>query len=501
MHEDNTPVIIGTGQLVDRDASLEHFIEPLEMLTRVARLAEEDTGADHILSKLDTLAVVGVAGWQPQNPVDLLAGKLGAKPKRLLTTGIGGQVGITLLNHLASNILRGESEIGLVVGCNNLKVLRKAIAAKKKLDWEMGGQGIAELLDGDQPGSNDLEGSYGLQQPPDIYPLFENALRARLGIDIDSHSRSIGQLFSGFTDVAAANPYAWFPVQRSAEELISVSSKNRMIAFPYPKYLNAVLDTEQAAGLIICSVSKARSLGISQDRWVYWLGGSNSEEKAWWVSERPRFDQCPSMKDAHLSTLNNAATGVDEVNFFDFYSCFPVAVEMACDMLGLKVTDTRGFTVTGGLPYAGGPASAYTLHSLAEMTAKIREHSSSKGLVTGNGWYLTKHSSCILAASPADKELIPAGLVEELPSAQMETEALQVNQSAVGKGTIEAYTVLYNREGDPVRGIVLGKTLSGNRFLANTPSDKAFLSSFVGAERVGNRGEVSIRGDQYLFNL
>ena len=111
------------------------------------------------------------------------------------------------------------------------------------------------------------------------------------------------------------------------------------------------------------------------------------------------------MKDTHLSAPGNADVEVGQMNYFDFYSCFPIAVEMACEMLGLDVKDSRGFTVTGGLPYAGGPASAYTLHSLAEMVVKLRKERGSKGLVTGNGWYLTKHSAAVLASESPESTL------------------------------------------------------------------------------------------------
>ena len=58
MNEENTPIIIGTGQLVDRDADVDNFIEPLEMLVRVAKAAADATGAGHrLLTQLDAVAL------------------------------------------------------------------------------------------------------------------------------------------------------------------------------------------------------------------------------------------------------------------------------------------------------------------------------------------------------------------------------------------------------------------------------------------------------------
>ena len=500
MNEANVPVIVGTAQLVDRDADIERHIPPLDMLVSMAQQAAEDAGCgSSLLEKLDTVALVGIAGWHPDNAPNLVARQIGAQPRHELVTGTGGQVGVTLVNHVASEIVEGRSELAFVGGCNNLKVLMKAIGAGKQLDWARGGEGSPRMVGGDEPGSTELEGAYGLKQPPDIYPLFENAMRAKLGNSIDDHNLRMGRLFTRFTEVAAANPNAWFPVQRSAEELITVTPANRMISFPYPKYLNAVLNTEQAAGMILCSAAKARQLGIPEHKWVYWWGGAHSQEQAWWASERPVFSECPSMRDTHVSALRNAGLDVEEVNRFDFYSCFPVAVEMACEMLGLAIDDPRGFTVTGGLPYAGGPASAYTLHSVAEMTKQLRSNPGQKGLVTGNGWYLTKHSAAVLASAPRPDGLPWEGLIDNLPSNEMETTPRPVNPEASGPARIETYTVSYDREGKPTTGIVLGSTDSGDRFLANTVADVSFLEDFVAEEQVGKTGNVVVRDGRCRF--
>jgi acetyl-CoA C-acetyltransferase len=488
MNDAQTPVIVGTGQLVDRDANIDRYIEPLEMLTRTAILAAEDAGVgSSLLEKLDTVALVGVSGWHPQNAPGLVGERLGAHPAKEYTTAIGGQVGVTLTNFAADQIMAGKSDLALVSGCNNLRVLMKAVAAKRQMPWTRGGQGDAELIFGDEKGTTELEISYGMAGPPDVYPLFENALRARLGLDMGSHQKRMGRLFERFTEVAAGNPYAWFPIRRSAEELTTVTPNNRMISFPYTKYLNAILNTEQAASLIVTSVAKARSLGIPEDRWVYWWGGAHSQEKAWWVSERPDFASCPAMKDSTISALTNAGVDISEIDHMDFYSCFPVAVEMACQMLGLDVNDGRGFTVTGGLPYAGGPASAYTLHSLSSMVEKLRANPGT-GLVTGNGWYLTKHAAAVLASEPKGGHRPRTGLVDSLPSEHMETAPQPLASRPQGPAHIEAYTVHYGRDGKPVRGVVLGRTAEGERFLANTPNDTSLLEAFVSEERIGSRG-------------
>jgi acetyl-CoA C-acetyltransferase len=501
VNEEKIPIIVGSGQLVDREATVERHIEPLDMLTRTARLAAQDAGISEAeLENIDTVALVGVAGWHPQNAPGFVAEKLGAHPKHCYTTGIGGQVGVTITNFVSEQITKGETEFAVVGGCNNLKILLKAVAQNAQLDWARGGEGEPTLVGGDEVGNTELERKYGLIDPPDIYPLFENALRAGLGLSLEEHRQRMGNLFTRFAEVAASNPYAWFPTRRSAKELITVTPENRMIAWPYPKYLNAILNTEQAASVIVMSVAKARKLDIPEHKWIYWLGGADSKEQAYWASERPDFAACPSMKDSALSALHNSGADINDIHHIDFYSCFPAAVQMACKMVGIPVDDPRGFTVTGGLPYAGGPASAYTLHSIAGMVNRLQGQSSEKGLVTGNGWFLTKHSAAVLSTDPHPSGQPINGLMSELPSQDMVKKPCVVNEQASGRATVETYTVRFDRDGEPARGIVLGRTEAGDRFMANTNLDANSLKEFLTRERVGSEGKVSYVDGMSIFS-
>jgi len=504
VNDERTPIIVGVGQLVQHDVDLQEALEPLAMLEQVARLAADDAaGGERLLRDLDVIALVNFyAGRGMSNPNRLLGERLGSKASKEYVGEVGGQTGITLANFVAERITRGEARLALLAGSNNLRTIARAQRDGFELGWPTGGEGAPEQVGEFRPGNSKLEEEYGMLMPPDIYPLFENALRARRGLTLAEHRERMGRLMSPFTEVAAANPHAWFPTFRSPEELTTVTPRNRMIAFPYPKYLNAVLQTDQAAGLIVCSVAAARAHGIPEDRWVYWWGGAHTQEEAWWPSERPDFAQCPALLDATSAAMGNAGVSIDDVDEIDFYSCFPVAVAMACEMLGLDESDPRGFTVTGGLPYAGGPASAYCLHSLATMVENLRSGAGQKGLVTGNGWYLTKHAASVWSAGRKPGELprneLPAPLASSARG--MKTAPAPVTKAPEGKGVIEAYTVVYDRDGGPERGIVLGRTADDERFLANTPCDRSLLEDFVKIEEVGREGRLSQHEGKTVFD-
>ena len=69
-----------------------------------------------------------------------------------------------------------------------------------------------------------------------------------------------------------------------------------------------------------------------------------------------------------------------------------------------------------------------------------------------------------------------------------------------GPATIETYTVLHDRDGAPMRGLVVGRLDDGRRFLADTPDDPAVLGGLETHEAVGRRGRVAIADGAARFD-
>ena len=492
-------MFVGVAQYVGRETDPTAAPDPVTMMADVATRAAYDCGVGQpLFAQVDTYLQIPLAYWTPVNGAGLVAERLGIDRRaRVQHTGGGGEIGVLAANHLAAEIMAGRTEVAVMAGGQIWKTFERAKAANVELDWPSGGNpnGADDRFgDTTKPMVSEIEERHGLTRPIQAYPLFENALRAAQGMTLAEHVQRLGEMMTEFTAVAAANPYAWFPTERSAEELSTPTPENRMIGFPYTKYLNAVLNTDQAGAYVMTSVAKARELGIPEDRWVYWWGGHNAAEEAWFASTRPNFAECPSMKDSSVGALSQAGVGVDDIALFDFYSCFPVAVRMACAMLGIDELDPRPFTVTGGLPYAGGPGSAYNMNSIAAMVEQLREDDRSVGMVTGNGFFMTKHAAAVLSARPKqggwDRSEGPP------PSAGMKTAPAIPDESAEGRGRIEAYTVMHDRDGQPTTGYICGR-LNGNgnegkRFLANTPEDPNLLHDLLASEAVSRTGQVHI---------
>ncbi len=492
---ENYPVIVGVGQLTNRSERVKDAIEPAEMMERVARAAEQDAGATGVLSKADSVQVAGIISWQYADAPGVVAERIGARPAHKLYSSVGGETPQRLVNETAQAIVEGRTRLALIAGVEVMNSRRLARKTGERFPWP---RGNPEAVVGEtRMGFSQTEARHGATLPTRIYPLFENAIRAHLGLSIEEHRRRLGALCSRFTQAAAANPYAWFPEARTPEEITSVGPPNRWVCFPYPKLMNAIIEVDQAAALILTGSETARELGIPEDRWVYLWGCGDANDK-WFVSERVNYYTSPAIRVATERALGMAALNVNDIGAFDLYSCFPSAVQLALDALGLKPDDPRPLTVTGGLPYAGGPGNNYVSHSIATMVQRLRERPNEYGLVTGLGWFATKHSAGVYSAgrpSRAWQRTDPA-----LDQAKVDSqESPPFEEQPNGPAVIETYTVAFNRDGAPEQGIIIGRlspvgegpSRAAPRFIANTPANAELLWSMTRDEFVGRRGRVS----------
>jgi acetyl-CoA C-acetyltransferase len=294
---------------------------------------------------------------------------------------------------------------------------------------------------------------------------------------------------AGFSSVAAANPYSWFREARTAQQIATAGPDNRYIGFPYPKFMNAIMDVDQGAALLMTSAAEARRLKVPEEKWVY-LHGCGDASDHWFISERVDYHSSPAIRAVGERALSMAGVGIGDIAHIDLYSCFPSAVEIGRDMLGIAQDDPRPLTVTGGLPYFGGPGNNYVGHSIAAMVEKLRADRGSLGLVTANGWYVTKHAAGVYSSAPPEREWrradpkIDQRAIDAQPHPPFTT-------MPGGDATVETYTVVFDHDGAPELGIVVGRTPDGARFLANTPSDRRTLESMTKHEMVGAKGRVA----------
>jgi acetyl-CoA C-acetyltransferase len=254
---------------------------------------------------------------------------------------------------------------------------------------------------------------------------------------------------------------------------------------------------DQSAAAILASTAMADELGVAADRRVY-LHGCGDANEVWNPVDRLDLAAAPAIGLAAGKAFAMAGRTIADVALMDIYSCFPSAVQIACRELGVAEDDPRPLTVTGGLPYFGGPGNNYVMHAIVTMMERLRAAPGAFGLVTANGWYLTKHAIGLYSTTPPDRPF-----EREDPKAyQTQIDALprpEIVLEPSGRATIETYTVIHGR--DKVRmGIVIGRDARGRRFVANTPDDERTLLDLQSREGVGRTGVV-VSGDGGMKNV
>jgi len=324
--------------------------------------------------------------------------------------------------------------------------------------------------------------------PVQVYPMFETAIRASAGRSVEEQLVVASELWSRFSEVAAQNPFAWLPVARSAEEIRTPSSSNRMIGFPYTKFMNSNNDVDMAAALIICSAAKAEELGVPEDRWVFVHSGTDCHEHTY-VSNRWTFAETPAIELGGRLALDLAGMTIDDIDIVDLYSCFPSAVQLGARSLGLPLD--RQLTRTGGLSFAGGPWNNYVMHGIASVMDDLRAGAGTTGLVWANGGYATKHSFGVYSTEPpldGFKHGSPQDQIDVLPRRE-----LADGEDAAGPVTIEAYTVMHDREGEPESAFV-ACLLDDGRRAWGTSTDAGLVRAMCVDEWVGRAAVLDADG-------
>jgi acetyl-CoA C-acetyltransferase len=510
------PVIVGVAQITDTATPLDRARSPLQLMVAAARAAAHvaiDDGhlAGALLNAVDSLVVVRLfSDSNPRfrsphgkmvNPPWSVAQRIGALnnggPRELVYTPGGGNMPQVALNRACERIAQGESTVALLTGAEALRTELAARRAGVNLDWTEPAPTAPEEWGGHRWAWSEHEAAHNMKAAINMYPLFEQAIRGARGRSLDAHRQAMGRLFARFASVARDNPLATRRKGYSADEIATTSEENPIIGFPYTKLMTASVYVDQSAAVIVCSAVKADELGIADSRRVY-LHGCAQGDDHWYVTERSNLHSSPAIRAVVKKTLDMAEKTLADVAAFDLYSCFPSAVEIACQEIGLDEDDPRDFTVTGGLPYFGGPGNNYVMHSIAGMVERMRKQPGAFGLVTANGNYVTKHAAGLYSTTP-----IVHPWVREAPGLlRRELDALPrapFTETPKGAGTIESYTVVHSKTG-PELGIVVGRLVeNGVRFVANTPNDPRLFAELEARDALGRAGKVRQLDGHNLF--
>ena len=500
------PVIVGVGQITVRPDRGEESLEPVALMVEALRRAELDSGGTGLLAAADAVRTVSQLSWRYRNAAALVAERIGAQPVELATSVMGGNLAGVMVARAAAQIQAGEADVIVLCGGEATRSMSMFRAAGERPDWTMQDDATPPptMIGDERPLASEVESARGVVMPVHIYPLFENALRARLGITIDQQRARLGRLWSAFAEVAASNPEAWIRSGFSAEEIAEVADDNRMISFPYTKRLCSNNQVDQGSGLIITSVAAAQAAGVPRDRWVFLHAGAEAVDH-WNVSNRADLCSSPALRLAGRDAFALAGVTPDAIDHVDLYSCFPAAVQIGAIELGLvERADANGtgwggigarlpLTVTGGMSFAGGPWNDYTSHGLATMVEVLRGDPGSIGVCTANGGYTTEHAVIVLSTAA------PTAGSYRYSEPQAEVDALprvELDDAWVGGVTIESATVVHERTG-PTHALVAARTPSGDRTWCQS-NDPGFMEAVATTELIGRAAMRSADGGVVL---
>jgi len=477
------PVIIGVGQVNDRQqqnkASLDSLesLDSLGLMEAALRAADLDAGGGW-LSELDSLGVVDQISYPELGDVSApLAKRVGAAPPICYKSGYAsGDSPVLLLNEAANRIGAGEIKIAAIAGGEALRTAARRAASAAAPGGSADNAVRAVAL---RRGPS-YRHRYGLIAPVDVYPLYENAGRAAYGQTLAQGQAESAAIWSRFSEVAESNPGAWLRRRVSADEIKTVSAANRPIAFPYCKLMVANSSVNQGAAFIVTSLAEARARGISEDRLVFVGRGAAAHEPIDLMA-RANYAESPSMMVSIRKALELNGLETADLDAVELYSCFPCVPKMARRILDWPVE--RAASVFGGLTFGGGPVGNYMSHAVVSMVSALRQ-TGRHGLLFANGGLATHNHSIVLSRTQPAPDIFPQNFDFQAEADSLRGPAPSVQEDYLGPATVETYTVLYDREGRPQHGAIIGRAPHGARFIAKVPgADAATIDWLTSGEQ------------------
>jgi acetyl-CoA C-acetyltransferase len=456
---DNTPLLVGIGTVEQRFEDPALAREPIDLMLEAVRRAASDSRRPEVLS-LVGLVAVPKGRWRYEDPGRHLARSIQADGAETVL-GLVGVLQQSLIGEACQRIAEGRAEATVVVGGEaRYRRLRGLVMGVPTPESPAAGTPDAVLrAEAELVLPAEVEAGLG-GMPVGYYAIIESALTHRRGVTVEQQRREVARLYSRFSEIAAENPHAWRREPVSPEEVYGPTLHNPMLAFPYTKLHNTTWNVDQAAALLFCSKRVAEDLGIPPSQWIYPLTSTESNHVTA-LSERRDLSTSVGARVAGRRALEAGGITTDQLDLVDLYSCFPSAVQIYAEELG--VDDRLDWTVTGGMPFAGGPFNSYVLQSTCRMVELLRRGGSSTGLVTSVSGVLTKQGFGLWSNRPGPR---PFTWLDATPEVAQLVETVPVEPMGNAVGAIAGYTVVH-RDGDHV-AVALLDTDRGTRTLAST---------------------------------
>ncbi|URQ71696.1 acetyl-CoA acetyltransferase [SAR86 cluster bacterium] len=475
------PVVIGLG-ITQQKGSYAELDEALFLMEKVAMQAINDCGNSKIKDFIDVIDIPK-GFWRYRDPGKWIAEKNNFSNAKTSVNKIG-VLQQYLINNTCNKIIKGEIRAGLILGGESrakmIAALKEGIEYKEmelstnpdqyvKAKDDLYGEGEAEAL--------------GLMAVG-YYAVMESAMRKSKNLTLKEHEDYLGSMYADFSEIASKNQYAASDKSISKDQIMLANSDNKPMAYPYNKYHCTSWNVSQASAILICEEGLADQLNISKQKRIYPMASSETNHMIALI-QRPSLISSAGLKLASEKINEVVDKHSINLNLIDLYSCFPVAVQQFENVLNLNTKTSR--TITGAMPFAGGPLNNYMLHATVQALLKLRSQSG-HSLITGVSGMMTKQSFCLWSS----EYQMPFYHADVTKKAQQLDKPIPISNAKHGNGIVIGYTVLY--EGTkPTSGVFYIEDSQGERKVV-TSEDKAVITSMREEEWIEK--EISFYGNQ-----
>ena len=469
----NRPVLIGIGCLQQK-GSFAELDEALILMEQATLAAIQDTENSSIVNYIDEIQIPK-GYWAYRDPGKWIAEKHGFSGTTTSVTKIG-VLQQNLINSACKKIINEEIRASLIVGGEAR--YKKIQALKEGIDYEE--MKLLENPDHYVKAKDDLYVTEELDalgmMAVGYYAILESAMRYEQKNSIRDHEKFLGDLYANFSKTASENQHAWNQTIYSSDEIQKSSEKNPRIAYPYNKLHNSSWNVNQSSALILTSEEIADKLNIHFSKRVYPLISSETNHMIGLI-QRPDMTNPLGLKLAADSIIETAQKNKIHPSIYELYSCFPVAVQMFS--MALNLSDSINKTVTGGMPFAGGPLNNYMLHASAQMLLKIRDETNEIGLVTGVSGMMTKQSLAIWGKEPA-MDFESRDVTKQAEKLEL---AVPMSNQKEGEALVIGCTSLYEKQ-NASKAVFYAEDSKGHR-LVLTSNDQEIIKQVEKEECIG----------------
>ncbi|MBK6279215.1 MAG: hypothetical protein IPF57_14255 [Gammaproteobacteria bacterium] len=465
-----TPVLVGIGIVEQKEKDPAKAREAVQLMIDAVRAAGADCGAPLLPAEAQRI-YVPQGLWGYADPARMIARAIGAEGARTVYAKVG-ILQQTLIGDACARIAAGEIETAIVVGGEaRFRALQAQIAGTEAAETPFD-EAPDEVLTPQEELQLPLEIDSGLgMMPVGYYAPVESAFAPRRAWAWPSTATA----WRRCTAASARSPRTTrTPGSASASRPPRSAMPRRATAcWPFrTPGCTTPRGTWTRPRRCCCARRRAEAPAL-RSRWVFPRASTESNHMLA-LSERPALHRLPGRgiagQRAWSCPGSRRGARLRRAVFL-----LPVAVELYAAELGIPAD--RDWTVTGGMPFAGGPLNNYVLQATARMAELLRDKPGSSGLVSSVSGYLTKQGFGVWSADPGPRGFVFADVSAEVAA---QNHRCVVVPPADGVARICGYTVMYHND-QRVCGVALLDLPDGTRTLANT-LDQALMDRLESEE-------------------